>query len=239
LKDRHPNWTIATLCPEFSSKNRAVASRCIDIQTIPSGNRKSYSLCLAIGQSSTFLDPQAWFARSAADMSDLDDGGEPLDLTHLDAQTGGDLSLQRDLPDLFIVQSANLVAQMRALDQADPAVSDLAHRLNGSARAIGAFKVAGAAAAVEKACGAGRRATAALDDLVAALGKALIAIEAHIRSLSSRHGARSSHPLHGRNPFGRRTRAAELLLRRRDHDLIIIAFIPLKKHGVYKAKIVR
>src|SRR5579863_3640758 len=95
------------------------------------------------------------------EMSDLGNHGAPLDRVHLAAQTDGDLTLQRDLLDLFIVQSAEFVARICALAEADPAAaSDLAHRLNGSARAIGAFDLAGGAAKLEGALVAGDGAAA-------------------------------------------------------------------------------
>ncbi len=127
---------------------------------------------------------------SVDEMSDFSDHGESLDLVHLAAQTDGDLALQRDLLDLFIVQSAELIAHMSALADADPAAaSDLAHTLDGSARAIGAFELAGAAAELEAALAAGDGAAAALEPVAAALGRALNAIEAYLRDLPPRRGA--------------------------------------------------
>lgn len=115
-------------------------------------------------------------------MSHSDDR-EVFDLVHLAAQTGGDLLLQRDLLDIFIVQAAELVAQIPGLDPA--ALRHLAHRVDGSARAIGAVRVAHAAAEIERAFGAdpGRP---PVEDLVAALAEALTAIEAYIPSLTPR-----------------------------------------------------
>lgn len=120
---------------------------------------------------------------SRDEMSDSGDHAEPLDLVHLAAQTGGDLTLQRDLLDLFIKQSAEFVAHMPALAEADPAAaSQLAHRVNGSARAIGAFELVAAAVELEGAL-ALSDGPAALGPTTAALGRALNAIEAYLRDL--------------------------------------------------------
>ncbi len=125
----------------------------------------------------------------AGEIGDFSNRGEPLDRVHLAAQTDGDLALQRDLLDLFIAQSVELIAHMPALADADPAAAgDLAHRLDGSARAIGAFELASAAAALEGALGAGEGA-AALEPLAVALRRALNAIEAYLRDLPPHRGA--------------------------------------------------
>jgi HPt (histidine-containing phosphotransfer) domain-containing protein len=106
----------------------------------------------------------------------------PLDPIHLAAQTGGDLLLQRDLLNLFVAQSAELMAAMRI---ANPrAAGDLAHKLSGSARAIGAFELAEAAAKLEGKLD-GKEAQTALESVAAALGRALGAIEAYLSELSS------------------------------------------------------
>jgi HPt (histidine-containing phosphotransfer) domain-containing protein len=137
------------------------------------------------------------------EMSDLGDRRDPLDLVHLAAQTGGEPALQRDLLDLFIVQSAEFVARIYALARLDPAAaSDLAHRLNGSARAIGAFELAGAAAALEGDLAAGDGAEA-LEPMAAALSRALDAVEAFLRALPPRRGLRPYAPPNLILPRGR------------------------------------
>ncbi|MCY0095436.1 Hpt domain-containing protein [Hoeflea ulvae] len=74
-------------------------------------------------------------------------GGRPVDLVHLARQTGGDKSLETEVLALFAKQAREAVAQMATLD--DAARSELAHRLAGAAKAIGAFDVARRAAEVE------------------------------------------------------------------------------------------
>jgi HPt (histidine-containing phosphotransfer) domain-containing protein len=109
-----------------------------------------------------------------------------LDLAHLAAQTGGDLLLQRELLDLFVAQSAEFMARLPGLAEADPGrAGDLAHKLNGSARAIGAFELAGAAANLERAFAADNT-FAALEPVTSALGKALRAVEAYLAELAPR-----------------------------------------------------
>src|SRR5262245_13138524 len=71
----------------------------------------------------------------------------PIDLVHLARTTLGDRSLEREVLQLFDRQSALLIARMR---NATPnGVVTLAHTLKGSARGIGAWRVARAAEALE------------------------------------------------------------------------------------------
>jgi hypothetical protein len=78
---------------------------------------------------------------------------QPIDFSHLFRMTLGDHSLQREVLQLFDRQAEMLLARMSA---AEPAVvAALAHTLKGSARGIGAWDVASAAAAVEGVATAG------------------------------------------------------------------------------------
>ncbi|MFZ1961018.1 MAG: Hpt domain-containing protein [Methylovirgula sp.] len=116
---------------------------------------------------------------------DVDDPAarHPLDPLHLATQTDGDLPLQRDLLKLFVVQSAELMAALR---DANPiAAGDLAHKLSGSARAIGAFELAAAAAKLDGTLPPKAR-QAALESLAVAFDRALFAVEAYLRKLSPR-----------------------------------------------------
>jgi HPt (histidine-containing phosphotransfer) domain-containing protein len=70
----------------------------------------------------------------------------PIDLAHLNAMTMSDRAIEREVLGLFDTQSGNIMAALTSLPQ-DAAA--LAHTLKGSARAIGAFGVANAAARVE------------------------------------------------------------------------------------------
>ena len=92
----------------------------------------------------------------------------PIDLVHLSRMTLGDRSLEREVLALFDRQAAMLIARMREV--APNAVSAVAHTLKGSARGIGAWRVAHAAETVELATPAGESdVRVALADLSAAI----------------------------------------------------------------------
>ena len=71
----------------------------------------------------------------------------PIDLVHLARMTLGDRSLEREVLQLFDRQSTLLIARMRTA--APDGVAMIAHTMKGSARGIGAWRVARAAEAVE------------------------------------------------------------------------------------------
>src|SRR5215470_16457885 len=73
-----------------------------------------------------------------------DDG--PIDIDHLRRMTLGDVGLEREVLAMFSAQSVHLTASLAA-NSGD--VAALAHMLKGSARAIGAFRVAEAAESLE------------------------------------------------------------------------------------------
>lgn len=75
----------------------------------------------------------------------------PIDLVHLSRMTFGDRSLEGEVLQLFERQAALLMARMIAGNGAQAAL--LAHTINGSARGIGAWRVAAAAATVEAMAG--------------------------------------------------------------------------------------
>jgi HPt (histidine-containing phosphotransfer) domain-containing protein len=97
----------------------------------------------------------------------------PIDLVHLARMTLGERSLEREVLQLFDRQSTLLLARMRSA--APAGILTLAHTLKGSARGIGAWRVARAAEALEVADAA--NAGAALDALDSATteARALIA----------------------------------------------------------------
>jgi HPt (histidine-containing phosphotransfer) domain-containing protein len=72
-----------------------------------------------------------------------------LDLAHLSRMTLGERSLEREVLDLFEQQADMLLARMAS--EEPRMVAALAHTLAGSASGIGAWKVAEAAAVVERA----------------------------------------------------------------------------------------
>jgi len=96
----------------------------------------------------------------------------PIDLVHLARTTLGDRSLEREVLQLFDRQSTLLLARMRAA--APGGLLPLAHTLKGSARGIGAWRVARAAEALELA--EGTQAAGALEALAAATDEACAVI---------------------------------------------------------------
>jgi|HigsolmetaAR202D_1030399.scaffolds.fasta_scaffold01289_2 FOG: HPt domain len=73
----------------------------------------------------------------------------PLDLAHLERQTMGDESLRRDVMALFDEQMNAVRAGLAEADEDER--RQLAHRLAGSARALGAFALAEGASRLEAA----------------------------------------------------------------------------------------
>ena len=105
-----------------------------------------------------------------------DDG--PIDIAHLKRMTLGDAGLEREVLAMFAGQAVGLIDAL-AVVPADWA--ELAHTLNGSARAIGAFQVADAAEALEAAMRDGGEPSAALAALRQAIAQARGAIDAMLR----------------------------------------------------------
>lgn len=102
----------------------------------------------------------------------------PIDLVHLARATMGDRSLEREVLQLFDRQSTLLIARMRAA--APGGVVTLAHTLKGSARGIGAWRVARAAEALEVADAL--EVSSALDRLAAASDEARAVIADLLRA---------------------------------------------------------
>ena len=101
-----------------------------------------------------------------------DDG--PIDLAHLARMTLGDAALERQVLGMFTSQSANLMEKLAALPAEAGA---LAHTLKGSARAIGAFRVAECAEALEAAIRQGENPAKCQSELKAAVADARTAID--------------------------------------------------------------
>jgi len=98
-----------------------------------------------------------------------------IDFAHLARMTMGEARLEREVLTLFERQAGILLARMR--DAPAAAMAAFAHTLKGSARGVGACRVAEAAGAVEAAVAQGNDRTAALARLAVAVdeAKALIA----------------------------------------------------------------
>jgi HPt (histidine-containing phosphotransfer) domain-containing protein len=106
-----------------------------------------------------------------------DDG--PIDTAHLGRMTLGDSSLEREVLAMFAGQSAGLAGALASLP-ADAAT--LAHTLKGSARAIGAFRVAEAAERLETAL----RDDVDVSEALAALGDSVAEARAAIDVILNR-----------------------------------------------------
>jgi HPt (histidine-containing phosphotransfer) domain-containing protein len=105
-----------------------------------------------------------------------DDG--PIDFAHLRRMTLDDDRLEREVLALFSAQAANLAGMLATLP-ADAGA--LAHTLKGSARAIGAFSVADAAARLETLIQKGGDPTEALAELDDAVALARSAVDEILR----------------------------------------------------------
>ena len=113
-----------------------------------------------------------------------DDG--PIDLEQLRRATFGDAGLEREVLAMFVAQATRLVGMLSAvtpdaLGAVTPDAAALAHTLKGSARAIGALRVADAASELERAIRNGRDPAARLAELKDTVAEASCAIEAILR----------------------------------------------------------
>ena len=94
-------------------------------------------------------------------MSPTSDDSSVLDLDHLSRQTAGDRALEGELLALFEAQCARL-RPLLAAGRPSGERADAAHTLKGSARAIGAWRLAAAADRLEAALRGGGPEPAAL-----------------------------------------------------------------------------
>jgi HPt (histidine-containing phosphotransfer) domain-containing protein len=102
-----------------------------------------------------------------------DDG--PIDLAHLRRMTLGDETLEREVLVMFAGQAAKLAA---ALAQLPADAAAVAHKLKGSARAVGATRVAAAASDLEAVLHNGADPAGSLAALSDTVGEARTAIDA-------------------------------------------------------------
>jgi HPt (histidine-containing phosphotransfer) domain-containing protein len=106
--------------------------------------------------------------------------GPALDLAHLERMTLGERELEREVLNLFVQQSADLLARLEKLPREG---ASLAHTLKGSARGIGAFAVADAADDLERRLRQGLSVTAEVAVLAEAIGSAQLAIAERLQAL--------------------------------------------------------
>lgn len=99
-----------------------------------------------------------------------------IDVGHLNRQTMGDRSLEREVLELFRRQARILLFRFDALT--NPAErADVAHTLKGSARGVGASRVAFAAEELERAATSGESTGKALAELAESVAEVTSAIE--------------------------------------------------------------
>jgi HPt (histidine-containing phosphotransfer) domain-containing protein len=102
----------------------------------------------------------------------------PIELEHLRRMTLGDAGLEREVLGMFARQASQLAA---ALATVPPETSAMVHTLKGSARAIGAVRVAEAAAALEMTIRDGKAPAQALGVVQDTVAEAVAAITALLR----------------------------------------------------------
>lgn len=100
----------------------------------------------------------------------------PIDLVHLARQTLGDRALEREVLDLFVIQTRSVLDQLQKTGDQRGRM-ELAHTLKGSARSVGAWRVAAAAEVCEGLIAASDASwQSALDSLAVSIREALGAI---------------------------------------------------------------
>jgi HPt (histidine-containing phosphotransfer) domain-containing protein len=102
----------------------------------------------------------------------------PIDVDHLQRMTLGNVRLEHEVLAMFSAQVASLLARLGKLPND---ASAIAHTIKGSARGIGAFAVATAAADVETAIRTGLDPSMALSELDDAVVEACAAIDVILR----------------------------------------------------------
>jgi len=107
---------------------------------------------------------------------------EPIDLTHLARMTLGDVSLEHEVLRLFDRQATMLIARMQGAEPSLVAAS--AHTIKGSARGIGAWRIARDAETVEMAaaCAGAAELDLAVARLIASVDEAKAAIAHRLRA---------------------------------------------------------
>lgn len=102
----------------------------------------------------------------------------PIDFSHLDAYTAGDVQLTNEVLSLFKVQGIVLLQRLEGLPDART-WRETAHALKGAARGIGAWRVAELAQDVEAlALASSDKRDGGLRPLAAAFAEAAMAIDA-------------------------------------------------------------
>lgn len=104
----------------------------------------------------------------------------PIDRAHLARYTLGDAALEREILELFLGHLPNTIRDL-GLAETDKDWHMAAHALKGSARAVGAWRLAREAEAAERLGGLADR--AAVDAVIARIADASVEVSSHIATL--------------------------------------------------------
>lgn len=114
---------------------------------------------------------------------------ETLDRAHLDRATFGDDALRNEVLALFRAQ-LDEIAVTFAPDLDDDVWGELAHKLKGAARGIGAMRIGALCADAETMYGGGAETLARRERFLADLGRERVAVLAAMADVSGSHGVR-------------------------------------------------
>jgi len=106
----------------------------------------------------------------------------PIDVEHLKRMTLGERSVEFQVLEMFDRQAELVLGRIRKAGPTE--IANLAHTLTGSARGIGAWRVAGAAEALERAAAQNHELAPVLETLDCAVIEARLAICAMLRILA-------------------------------------------------------
>lgn len=102
-----------------------------------------------------------------------------LDIKHLSKQTLGNQELEREVLSIFRRQARQMLFQLEALTDPQGRL-EIAHALNGSAKGIGAWRVAEAAERLENTARNGRPSGAAVAELAESVSEVMAQIDEHL-----------------------------------------------------------
>ena len=120
--------------------------------------------------------------------TDRDHKPTVIDETHLERMTLGDRRLEREVLELFVRQTTIMLGRIESGDA--PLAAAAAHTLKGSARGIGAWRVARAAEHVESAANGENGTDSVTEAMTGALAEAITELKTASLEASAAIGAR-------------------------------------------------